>query len=84
MNSRELLKEYYSYFMEHLEEIASKYSGRFVVIKNNEVVGDYPTELEAYSDSVKKYPLGEFLIQECKSADKDSYTQTFRSRVRFC
>lgn len=84
MDTKELLIHYYSYFMDHLDEIFEKYKGQFVVIKDDSVVGAYPSEAEAYSASVKKYALGEFLIQECKSADRESYTQTFRSRVRFC
>lgn len=84
MDTEELLKRYYAYFMDNLDDISKKYHGRFVVIKDDSVVGDYASEAEAYSEAVKKYSLGEFLIQECKSADKDSYKQTFRSRVRFC
>ena len=84
MTTKDLLKHYYSYFMDHLDEIFAKYKGKFVVIKDDSVVGAYSSESEAYSDAVKKFNLGEFLIQECKSADKESYTQTFRSRVRFC
>ena len=84
MSTKELLNQYYLYFMNHLDEIFAKYKGKFVVIKDNSVVGSYNGEAEAYSEAVKKFTLGEFLIQECKSADKNSYTQTFRSRVRFC
>lgn len=84
MSTKELLNQYYSYFMNHLDEIFAKYKGKFVVIKDDSVVGSYNSEAEAYSEAVKKFTLGEFLIQECKSADKNSYTQTFRSRVRFC
>lgn len=84
MNANETLKQYYQFFMDNIEELAGKYKGRFVVIKDNAVVGDYDSEMEAYSESVKQFPLGTFLIQECKSSDKESYTQTFRSRVRFC
>ncbi|MBR6450518.1 MAG: hypothetical protein IKS96_11360 [Fibrobacter sp.] len=84
MTTRELLSRYYKYFMDHLDEIFAKYKGKFIVIKDDAIVGAYSSESEAYSESVKKFALGEFLIQECKSANKDSYTQTFRSRVRFC
>jgi hypothetical protein len=70
--------------MDHLDEIYAHHKGKFVVIKDDSVVGSYPSEKEAYTEAVKKYALGEFLIQECKSPDKESYTQTFRSRVRFC
>lgn len=77
------LKKNYDFFMNNLGDISSKYLGRFVIIKDEAVVKDFATESEAYEYGVKNMEPGTFIIQECKSAEKESYVQTFRSRVRF-
>lgn len=58
------------------------YAGKFIVIKNEKVIGVYDSEIEAYTDMVKKEDVGTFLIQECQPGN-ESYTQTFRTRVVF-
>jgi hypothetical protein len=77
-----MLKEQFQYYLDNQDEFVNKYNNKFIVIKNKEVVGSFNTEIEAYSDSVKKYELGTFLIQEVKPGN-ESYTQTFRTRVIF-
>lgn len=76
------LQKLFQYYLDHQEELVKKYNGKFVVIKDEEVVGAYESELDAYQDSVKKFELGTFLIQQC-SPGEESYTQTFRTRVIF-
>ena len=76
------LKFEFDYFLAHQRELAAKYPGRFVVIKNGTVLGDYATEIEAFVQASKKEAPGTFLIQKCEP-DKESITQTFRSRAMF-
>ena len=75
-----MLDKEFKYFMDHQEELASKYDGKYIVIVSDSVVGVYDTNEDAYEESLKKYNLGEFLIQEC-SPDASSYTTVFHSRV---
>lgn len=82
MEKNVILHDQFQYYLDRQEDLLKTYNGKFVVIKDFAVVGAYDTELEAYQDSVKKYELGSFLIQECTPGDK-SYTQTFRTRVIF-
>lgn len=77
-----MLEKEFKYYLDHQAELVKKYNGRFLVIKDEGVVGDFATMEEAYFDSVQKYELGTFLIQECTEGDK-AYTQTFHSRVVF-
>jgi len=77
-----MLKKEFEYFLEHREEFAKKYNGRFIVIKNREVIGDYKTEIEAVEETSKKEEIGTFLVQKCEPGDQ-SFTQTFHSRVSF-
>ncbi len=77
-----MLDREFAYFREHQPELVAQYPGRFLVIKNEQVIGDYSSELEAYREAQKQHELGTFLIQRC-AAGTAVYTQTFHSRVRF-
>jgi len=79
MKNNNLEKEF-QYFLDHQKKLVEKYGGKFIVIKNQEVIGVYETETEAFTETQKKHELGTFLIQECKPCT-DVYTQTFHSRV---
>ncbi len=75
-----MLKEEFEFFLEHQEEFAEKYNGRFIVIKKQNVLGDYDTELEAVEETSKREEIGTFLVQKCERGDS-SFTQSFNSRV---
>ena len=77
-----MLEREFQYYKDHQKELVEKYNGKFLVITNNKVVGIYDTELEAYTTAKKSYKAGTFLIQHCQPG-KESYTQTFHSRVAF-
>ncbi len=74
------LKIEFVFYVGHQTELVEKYDGRFIVIKDEEVIGDFDTELEAIEETVKKHKLGTFLVQKCEPGS-DSYTQTFHTRV---
>lgn len=76
------LKELFQYYLKHQEELVKQYNGKFLVIKDDKVVGVYDTEADAYFESEEKYGLGNFLIQLCTEGT-GAYTQTFSSRVIF-
>lgn len=80
MTAQPSLHREFEYFKANQDALVSRYEGRFIVIKDQTVVGDYDTELEAYSESKAKFELGTFLIQRCVSGS-EGYTQTFHSRV---
>lgn len=77
-----MLDKEFQYYIDNQLKLVKKYNGKYIVIVDNDVVGDYDSELMAYMKSVKKYPLGSFLIQLCKPG-KDSYTQAFHSSAIF-
>lgn len=77
-----MLKDEFQYYLDHQAELLKQYNGRFLVIKDKKVQGDYSSEQEAYVEALKKYDVGSFLIQECKPGD-DNYTQVYHSRVVF-
>ena len=69
-------------FKKNQKDLVQKYEGKFLVIKNQSVRGVYETEIQAYTEAQKSFELGTFLIQQCLPG-KESYTQTFHSRVMF-
>lgn len=77
-----MLEKEFKYYLENQKALVQKYNGKFIVIKNDEVVGVYDSELLAFNESLKDHKPGTFLIQHCKSGD-ESYTATFHSRVVF-
>lgn len=77
-----MLEKEFEYYLNHQKELVDLYAGKFIVIKDESVIGVYNTEIEAYTDMVKKEEVGTFLIQECQPGN-ENYTQTFRTRVIF-
>lgn len=74
------LEKEFNFYIKNQAELLKKYEGKFIVIKGEEVVGVYDSELSAYTEAQKKHELGTFLIQQCLPG-KENYTQTFHSRV---
>jgi hypothetical protein len=76
------LQREFEYYLANQEELVKQYSGKYLVIRDCQVIGAFDDELEAVRATSKKYPLGTFLVQKCEPGS-DSYTQTFHSRVAF-
>ncbi|HAK93984.1 MAG TPA: hypothetical protein DCM87_02970 [Planctomycetes bacterium] len=77
------LKPEFEFYLANQKDLVKKYRGRFVVIKDCKVIGDYASELDAVQETVKKgHALGTFLVQKC-APGQDSYTQVFHSRAAF-
>ena len=62
--------------------MVAKYDGKFVVLKDHEVLGAYDDELTAVTETAKNHELGTFLVQFV-SKGSAAYSQTFHSRVVF-
>lgn len=77
-----MLKKEFNFYLANQEDLLKKYQGKFIVIKDENVIGVFDSELEAYSSTIKTEEAGTFLIQECQPGN-ESYTQTFRTRVIF-
>lgn len=76
------LRQEFDYYIANQKELVEKYRGRVIVIKGKQVVGVYRNEVEAVTESERKFELGTFLVQKCEPGE-DNYTQTFHSRVSF-
>ena len=74
------LKKEFEFYIEHQDELVKKYGGRFIVIKDMAVIGDYEDEIAALSETTKKHDLGTFLVQKCEPV-AENYTQVFHTRA---
>ncbi len=78
----EKLEKEFNYYLEHQDELIKEYNGKFIVIKDDAVIGEYESELEAVEETSKRHELGTFLVQKCVPGS-ESYTHTYHSRVTF-
>lgn len=76
------LKREFDFYLENQTDLVKKYNGKYIVIKNQEVIGCFDSEFEAVEKTSESHELGTFLVQRCEPGEK-SYTQTYHSRVFF-
>ena len=62
----------YLFFKSHIDELITRYDGRFIVIKDESIIADYSTFDEAYNNTIKTEELGTFLIQQCVNLEDDA------------
>lgn len=78
----EKLEKEFKYYLAHQGELVDKYEGKFIVIKDAQVIGVFDSQLEAIEKTLEEHELGTFLVQKCEHGN-ESYTQTYHSRVVF-
>lgn len=76
------LEKEFDYYLEHQDELVKEYDGKFIVIKDNEVIGVYDSKNDAINNTMESHEIGTFLVQLCEAGEQ-SYTQTYHSRVIF-
>ena len=74
-----MLKDEFLYYLSHWHELCEKHDGKFIVIKDQNVIGVYDDEMEAIEKTALDHELGTFLVQELR--DPDELKRTFHSRV---
>ncbi len=77
-----MLDKEFQYFLAHHAELLKQYANKYVVIKDQKVLGAYDSQMEAYNESKKTNELGTFLIQ-LVTPGKEAYSHTYHSRVSF-
>lgn len=65
-----MLDKEYEFYQKNKDEFVKKYIGKFIVIKNDKIIGVYDSQVDALKESVKTNDLGTFLIQEIKGNDE--------------
>ena len=65
-----------TYFIEHQDELVKSYGGKVVVIKDQQVIGSYESDLAALRGALKEHEAGTFLIQRCEPGPA-AYTMSY-------
>lgn len=76
----EALQKEFDFYKSHQDELVKEHEGRYLVIKDQTVIGVYGTREEAIQEAMKEHALGTFLVQYVQSGE-NNHTQTFHSRV---
>ena len=63
--TKKMCDENYSYFKKDFKNLYDKYANKFIVIKDQNVIGVFDTFDKAYEETIKTEELGTFLIQLC-------------------
>lgn len=61
------------WFVDHYQELFSRYGHKFIAIKNETVLGVYDNMIEGVTTTALTEPLGSFIVQEC-NGDSSAYT----------
>ena len=77
-----MLEREFQYYIDHQKELVEKYNGKYLVIKDEQVVGIYDTLDEAAVEADKKHKGDSYLIQECLPGE-ENFTITYHSRAVF-
>ncbi len=76
------LQNDYQYYLDHQRDLSDKYVGKVLVIKNQEIIGVYTSEVDAINETKRSHPIGSFLVQRCETPEA-SVPQIYRSRAAF-
>ena len=68
-----MLEKQIKYYLDNKKDLLKKYKGKFVVIKNNDVIGAYTTLSDAYDNTIKDHELGTFMIHQCLPVEPIRY-----------
>lgn len=73
-----MLEKEFKYYLDNQDTLVKSHYGRYIIIKDDSVLGDFGSEIEAilYGKNELKLELGTFLVQQCL-AGKENYTQFF-------
>ena len=76
------LEAEFKYYLDNQDTLVRQHKGKFVVIKDKQVIGIYSTEKEALQETMKEHELGTFLVHLAEAGEENT-SQTFHSRVFF-
>ena len=75
-----MLEEELQYFIDNQDELVKQYNGKYLILKGKNVLGAYPSLMEAYTFARKNYTPGTVMLQRCIPGE-DAYTVTITSNV---
>ena len=76
-----MLEKEFEFYRENQERLVEKYQGTYLSIVGDRIEGAFDSEIEAYTDGVRRFGLGSFLLHPCQPG-KENYSRTFNLHVR--
>ena len=70
-----VLQREFDYYLNRQNDLVKTFSGRYLLIRNEQIIGDYDSLIEAVYAGEERFALGTFLVQRCSPGPED-YTQT--------
>jgi len=67
-----MIDDEFKYYKTNLQDLLKTHKGKYIVIKDQKVVGEYGDEKSAYIDASNKWELGTFLIKKCILEKEDA------------
>jgi prephenate dehydrogenase len=79
-----MLQKEFKYYLDHQDELVKQHFGRYIVVKDEKILGDFGSEVEAILFAKNNLHLeqGTFLVQHCMPG-KENFTNFFHARVMF-
>jgi len=75
-----MLEKEYDFYKKNEKEFLKKYPNKYIVIKNNSVLGVYDSIKEAMTQTLKENELGTFLVNQVKEEQQQII---FRSKLGY-
>lgn len=72
MQNQDTQTQDYLWFVDNYNFISEKFNGKYVVIKNKQILGTYDSCAKAVAETSAKEELGTFIVQFC-SGDESAY-----------
>ena len=71
-----MIDKEFDWYLVHQPELVEKYNDKYLLIREEKVVGSYNSTLEASKEGKKNFAKGTYLIQLCTPGNS-AYTKTF-------
>lgn len=68
-----MLEKERTFFQQHREEWLSKFPGKFVLVKGEELIGAFNTPDDALIEGARRFGLDSFLVRRVEQAEEDVY-----------
>jgi len=65
------LKKEFEFYLAKKPEYLLKYKGKFIVLRDQRILGVYDDRLEAIKETAKTYPIGTFLVQQVVEVEEE-------------
>ena len=78
-----MVVENYKYFEENFDTLYEQFGGKYIVLKNREVIAAYDDFAAAVKETAKTEELGTFSVQHCEWEEPQKIVRYFNDNINF-